>query len=100
LLALCRLQAQDWVATERKAHEDLQHECEPETLACALAERAALGGIPVGGAFWTETLLEHLEHARHLVDLVRYHLGRLFEAPHERRLFLLDRIAAQQWGIA
>lgn len=42
-----------------------------QAFACALAERAAYGALPVEGAFWTEHLLG-----------------------------LLDRIAAQEWGLA
>jgi len=99
LLELCRLQAQDWVSMEREEYEQLQCDSDPQTLACALAQRAAWGGLPVEGAFWTEKLVELLESARHLLERVRRFLVRLYEAPAERRLFLLDRIAALQWGI-
>jgi len=100
LLALCRLQAQDCVSTERAELEQLLREQEGEALACALAERAACGGLPVEGAFWTEQLLALLEGARHLGEAVRRFLVRLYEAPVDRRLSLLDRIAAQAWGLA
>jgi len=99
LLELCRLQAQDWVSMERAEYEELQRDSDPQTLACALAERAAWGGLPVQGAFWTEKLLELLENTPHFAERVRRFLVRLYEAPPERRLFLLDRIAALQWGI-
>ena len=99
LLELCRLQAQDWVSIERAEYEELRRDSDPQTLACALAERAAWGGLPVEGAFWTEKLLEFLERAQHLLERVRRFLVRLYEAPAERRLSLLDRIAALQWGI-
>jgi len=99
LFELCRLQAQDWVSMERVEYEQLQRDNDPRTLACALAERAAWGGLPVQGAFWTEQLLELLDRARHLVEPVSRFLVRLYEAPAERRLLLLDRIAALQWGI-
>ena len=99
LLELCRQQAQDWVSMERVEFEELQRESDPQTLACALAERAAWGGIPVEGAFWTERLLELLERAQHVIEAVRRFLVRLYEAPPERRLSLLDRIAAHQCGI-
>src|SRR3990170_3797393 len=97
LFELCRLQAQDWVSMERVEYEQLQRDNDPRTLACALAERAAWGGLPVQGAFWTEQLLELLDRARHLVEPVSRFLVRLYEAPVERRLLLLDRIAALQW---
>ena len=96
----CRLQAQDWVAQERAAYDDLRRNSDPETLACAVAERAAHGGLPVQGAFWTEKLVALLEHAPQLLERVRRFLVRLYEAPAERRLLLLDRIASLQWGIA
>ncbi|MBW2257404.1 MAG: hypothetical protein JRI25_22790 [Deltaproteobacteria bacterium] len=99
LLDLCRQQAQDWVSMERAEYEELQRDSDPQTLACALAERAALGGLPVQGAFWIEKLLELLDSTRHLVEQVRRFVVRLYEAPVECRLFLLDRIAALQWGI-
>jgi hypothetical protein len=100
LLALCRLEAQDWVAEERADLETLQRDCEPEVLATALAERAACGGLPVTGAFWTERLLAFLAGAEQLIDPVRRFLIRLYEAPPERRLFLLDRLTALQQGLA
>ncbi|HLB36505.1 MAG TPA: transposase family protein [Gemmatimonadales bacterium] len=100
LLELCRAQAQDWVSMEQAEYEELQRESNPATLACALAERAALGGLPVEAAFWTERLLALLDRARHLIEAVRRFLVRLYEAPVERRLSLLDRIAACKCGIA
>lgn len=100
LLALCRLEAQDWVAEERAEFEALARNCEQEALATALAERAAWSALPVTGAFWTERLLAFLDGARHLIDPVRRFLIRLYEAPPERRLFLLDRLAALQEGLA
>jgi hypothetical protein len=99
LLALCRLQRQDWVSAERAELDQLQHEHEGEALACALAERAAYGALPVEAAFWTEQLLALLEHAGYLAAAVRAFLVRLYEAPVEHRLALLDRIAAQEWGL-
>lgn len=94
LIELCDLQAQDWVSAQREEYRAPQRECDEEALACALAERAARGGLPVADAFWTERLLALLDHARHLIDRVRRFLVRLHEAPSERRLLLLDRITA------
>jgi len=99
LLELCRLEAQDWVSQEQAEYDELRRECEPDALACALAERAAPGGLPVEGAFWTEKLLQLLECAQHLVEHVRRFLIRLYEAPPERRLSLIDRICALECGI-
>ena len=100
LLALCRYQAQDWVAQEQQEYEQLRRESDPEPLACALAERAAHGGLPVQGAFWIEKLVALLENAPQCLDRVRRFLVRLYEAPAERRLLLLDRLAAFEWGLA
>jgi hypothetical protein len=100
LLELCRLEAQDWVTEEQKEYDELQRESDPETLACALAQRAAWGGLPVQGAFWTEKLVALLENAPQLLERVRRFLVRLYEAPAERRLLLLDQLTALQWGIA
>lgn len=84
---------------ERAEFEALQRESDPQTLACLLAESAAWGGLPVEGAFWTERLLELLERAQHIIEPLRRFLVRLYEAPPERRLSFLDRIAALQCGI-
>lgn len=99
LLALTRLQGQDWVSEGEAEYEALQRECDSEALATAVAARAAWGGLPVAGAFWTEKLLEVLDRADHLIERVRCFLIRLYEAPLERRLLLLDRLAAIQVGV-
>jgi hypothetical protein len=100
LLELCRNGAQDWVATEREEYEQLKSDCGPLALACALAEHAAEGGLPVAAAFWTERLLEYLGEARHLIGAVRQFLVRLYEAPADRRLSLIDRLAALECGVS
>jgi hypothetical protein len=53
----------------------------------------------VAGAFWTAELVALLENARDLVDPVRRFLIRLYEAPPDRRLHLLDRLATLQVGL-
>jgi hypothetical protein len=99
LLELCQLQCQDWVALEREDYETLQRDCLPEELVCAVAERAVSGSLPVAAAFWTTELLALLRNARHLLEPVRRFLIRLYEAPPDRRLLLLDRLAALQLGL-
>ena len=85
---------------ERAQYEALKRDSDPEALARALAEQAASAGLPVQGTYWTGKLLELLEKAPELLELVRSFLVRLYEAPEERRLYLLDRLTAQQWGIS
>lgn len=99
LLTLSRLQAQDWVSVEGAEYEDLVQNKDRRKLACAVAARAALGGLPVRAAFWTEKLLALLEGNDDLFDVVRHALVRRYDAPAERRLLLLDRIAALECGI-
>jgi hypothetical protein len=53
----------------------------------------------VAAAFWTAELLALLRNARHLLEPVRRFLIRLYEAPPDRRLLLLDRLAALQVGL-
>ena len=101
LLQLCRIQNQSWTTNEEREHQTLMSEHrDPKQLALALAENAALGGIPVQSTFWTEKLLELLDNAPHLADAVITHLVRLYEAPHQKRLALVDLITAQQQEVA
>jgi hypothetical protein len=100
LLELCRLQSQDWAAEAGVEYEQLLAGCSPQDLVGQLAERAAYGGIPVEGAFWTEKLLAHLAAAPSLAERARRRLVWLKGAPHDRRLSLLDQIAALEWGVA
>lgn len=100
LLELCRAQNQDWVSVERAEYAALKRDSDPEALARAIAERAASGGLPVQGTYWTGKLLELLDQAPELLELVRRFLTRLYEAPEDRRLYLLDRLAAHHCGIA
>lgn len=100
LLELARQQGQWWTAgIERELGELLDEDMTELGLACELASRAAHGGLPVEGAYWTEQLLAWLQGRPDLNQPVRAHLTRLFEAPFERRLNLLDQLAALEHGI-
>jgi len=100
LLDLARRQGQNWTASEQ-ADLAAMEQSAPSTLHLLrdIAERAALGFIPVETAFWTETLLERMREHHSLIDDVRVHLIRFFEAPFERRVALLDQLAALKEGI-
>ena len=100
LLELCQRQHQDWTQGEEKHFQILaeQHR-DPAALVASVAQRAAFGGLPLQGAFWNRKLLELLRQADHLVESVKKNLVRLYEAPKQQRLALLDLITAQQQGI-
>ncbi len=100
LLELCQRQRQDWTQDERQHFHILAQEHEdPAELASAVAQRAAFGGLPIQATFWKRKLLELLQHADHLVDRVTKTLIRLYEAPKQQRLALLELITAQQHGL-
>jgi hypothetical protein len=96
LLVLCEAERQIWTALEEDEYQALiRDRVESSERLCAVAERAAHGGIPLQNTFWTAKLLEAIHDAGEaLVERVRKHLVRLFEAPVQRRLALLDLIAA------
>ncbi len=100
LLELCQRQRQDWTHREEQLFQDLaeQHP-DPADLADTVAQRAAFGGLPLQATFWCHKLLELLHQADHLVDGVRKTLVRLYEAPKQQRLGLLEIITAQQQGL-
>jgi len=97
LLDSTRAQGQWWTAALEK---DLQILCsehpDPLDLVKLIAERAALAGLPIEGAFWTEQLLHRVAGRSDLLVAVRAFLCRLHEAPYERRLALIDRLAATE----
>ncbi len=100
LLELCQRQRQDWTQDERQHfHLLAQEHDDPAELASIVAQRAAFGGLPIQATFWKRKLLELLQHADHLVDRVRKTLIRLYEAPKQQRLALLELITAQQHGL-
>ncbi len=100
LLELCQRQHQDWTQSEEQLFQDLAEEHrDPAALADAVAQRAAFGGLPLQATFWSHKLLELLHQAQQLVDGVRKTLIRLYEAPKQQRLALLDLITAQQQGL-
>jgi len=101
LLELCRLEAQDWVSQECADHEALKSRCtSKQALARALAARAAAGSLPVTCAFWTQQLMTLLGESRELIAHVRRFLIRLYEAPEENRLLLLNHLAEFETGLA
>jgi transposase InsO family protein len=100
LLELCQRQRQDWTHDEQQHFEILaqQHQ-DPAELAAAVAQRAAFGGLPLQATFWKNKLLELLDHANLLADRVKNTLIRLYEAPKQQRLALLDLVTAHQHGL-
>lgn len=100
LLALNRRCAQVWTAAEEADLAAMREQLrDPLALAQGIAERAALAGLPVETAFWDPALRDHLRAAPALLEPVRRFLVRLFEAPVERRLSLLDQLAAVEVGL-
>lgn len=101
LLVLCQKQNEDWIRHEEIHYQTLVEDLpEPERLARAVAERAAHGGIPLQATFWTQKLLQCLREAAQLIRSVKMHLIRLYEAPFQQRLALLDAITALECRIA
>ncbi|MCP3994480.1 MAG: hypothetical protein GY722_05360 [bacterium] len=100
LLQLCQRQRQDWTRDEEQHFRILAKEHpNPVELATVVAQRAAFGGLPLQATFWRQKLLELLHQTDHLVDRVKKTLIRLYEAPKQQRLALLDLITAQQHGL-
>ncbi len=100
LLHLCQRQRQDWTQDEEQHFQILaQEHNDPAELASAVAQRAAFGGLPLQATFWNRKLLELLHQADDLVDRVKRTLIRLYEAPKQQRLALLDLVTAQQQGL-
>ena len=100
LLALNRRCAQVWTAAEQADLVAMREQLrDPIELAQRIAERAALAGLPVETAFWDPILRDQLRAAPELLDPVRRFLIRLFEAPADRRLSLLDQLAALEVGL-
>jgi len=97
---LNRTQAQHWMGRyEQQLNELREQRPQPERLALALAEKAAQAEIPLGGLFWKRQLLAFLDGESHLLEAVRRHLIRLFDEPLNRRLALLDTLAAWEHGL-
>lgn len=98
LYELTRRQNQNWTQSEEQEFYNLASD-QPlvQDLATKVAERAAFGGIPLQATFWNRKLLELLQdQAAELVETVKTHLIRLYEAPVQHRIELLDLITAQQ----
>lgn len=101
LFDLCQMLNEDWVQHEELHYQTLEEDLpNPARLARALAERAAHGGIPLQATFWTQKLLRCLTEASQLIDSVKKHIIRLYEAPFQQRLALLDAITALECKIA
>ncbi len=97
LWELTQRQNQNWVEREERHFDALERDQGLEDLTRAVAERAAYGGIPLQSTFWTRKLLQLLrQQADRLVEHVKKWLIRLYDAPRQRRLVLLDLITAQQ----
>lgn len=101
LLDLCTIEAQLWTANEERDYQLLLDSgLNSDELLRAVAEHAAFGGIPVQAAFWTRKLLELIKAAAGRTEEIINHLKRLYEAPPQRRLDLIDRITAQELALA
>ena len=99
LLALCQAQHYAWTSNDERDLELLSSSLNPLDLACAIAENAAHGAIPLSASFWKSKLLDLLRNVPHLINHVKKHISRLFEAPVDIRLALLDSISALQVGL-
>lgn len=101
LLELCRIQNQTWTANEERDFQALlSSHRDPAELLRTVAEHAAFGGIPVQAAYWTNKLLDLLRSSLHLAADIKTHLRRLYEAPWQRRLQLIDSIVAMECALA
>jgi hypothetical protein len=99
LLVLCQAQKESWTSNEQRDLRLLSDSLNEHDLACAIAENAAHGGIPLKAAFWKNALLDLLKKAPHLIDTAKKHLIRLYEAPFNSRLALIDLITALETGL-
>ncbi len=99
LLALCQAQNESWTSSEQRDLQLLSNSLNQLDLACAIAENAAHGGIPLKAAFWKNALLDLLRSAPQLIATAKKHLIRLFEAPFNSRLALIDLITALEVGL-
>jgi len=101
LLDLCQAEAQLWTEGEEQDYERLVNDgLSKDELSLAVAEHAAHAGLPVQTAYWTRKLMELLGSAMETVQTVKQHLVRLYEADPQRRLALIDRIAALEHSLA
>jgi hypothetical protein len=99
LLALCQAQNEAWNCSEQRDLQLLSDSLNQHDLACAISENAAHGGIPLKAAFWKNALLDLLRSAPHLIATAKKHLIRLYEAPFNSRLALIDLITALETGL-
>ena len=101
LLDLCQVEGQLWTVAEERDYERLVNDgLSKDELLLAVAEHAAHAGLPVQTAYWTRKLTELLRPALESGQAVKQYLVRLYEADPQRRLILIDRIAALEHGIA
>ncbi len=94
LLVLCQAQNESWTCNEQRDLHLLFDSFDQPHLARAIAENAAHGGTPLKATFWKNALLDLLRNAPHLIATVKKHLLRLYEAPHDSRLALIDLVTA------
>jgi hypothetical protein len=94
LLALCNAQKQSWTVNEEKTLGSLLAQHSGINLVNAVAEHAASARYPIQFAFWKNKLIDLLRSATHLIQRVRAHLARYYEASVNRRLDLIDLISA------
>ena len=98
---LCQAQGEAWTVQLEQDYLSLENQtASPEDQVRVVAELAAHGGLPLARNFWTGKLERLLRRYRHLIPTAVTHLVRLFEAPYDQRLTLIDRITALQFGVA
>jgi len=101
LFDLCRVEGQLWTEGEERDYERLVNDgLSRDELLLAVAEHAAHAGLPVQTVYWTRKLMELLASAMETVQRVKQFLVRLYEADPQRRLVLIDRIAALEHSLA
>lgn len=101
LADLCQAQQETWTAQLEQDFQRIDSQLpSPEDQVRAVAELAAHGGLPLEQTFWADRLQQLLHHQQQLITTAVTHLVRLFEAPADRRLALIDRITALQFGVA
>jgi len=101
LFDLCRVEGQLWTEGEERDYQRLVNDgLSKDELLLVVAEHAAHAGLPVQTVYWTRKLMELLGSAMETVQTVKQHLVRLYEADPQRRLALIDRIAALEHSLA
>ena len=100
LMELCRTQGESWTKNLEQDYQLMKSQ-NPlmKDQVFEVAKMAAHSGLLLDGTFWTEKLQKLLTRYRYLIGSTIKYLVRLFEAPNERRLALVDQITAMHLGV-